>query len=90
MADTNTNPSDLSRTLRTRLAAGIVDFTFVKIDGSTRPATGTTVMALIPPAFRPPNSTTARRSPDDLITYFDLGVMAWRSCKTNNVQSIDN
>ena len=84
----NTTQSETSRTLRARLAAGIVSFTFTKIDGSTRPASGTTVLDLIPPAFRPIGS--GRRTPDDLITYFDLDRMAWRSCKAANVVSVDD
>lgn len=88
MAQPNTTPSETSRTLRARLAAGVVSFTFTKIDGTTRPASGTTVLALIPEAFRPIG--TGRRTPENLITYFDLDRMAWRSCKADLVVSIDD
>ena len=84
----NTNPSETSRTLRARLAAGIVSFTFEKLDGEIRPASGTTVLHLIPEAFRPIG--TGRRTPDNLVTYFDLDRMAWRSCKADRIVSIDD
>ena len=53
--------SDLARSLRARLAAGVVRFTFNKISGETRPASGTTCFDLIPDAFRP--KTEGRRTP---------------------------
>jgi hypothetical protein len=84
----NTIPSETSRTLRARLAAGIVSFTFTKIDGTTRPASGTTFIDLIPEAFRPIGA--GRRTPADLVTYFDLDRMAWRSCKADRIVSIDD
>jgi hypothetical protein len=88
MADTTANiASETSRTLRARLAGGTVKFTFLKLDGSTREATGTTDLSLVPLAFRP---TTDGRKPADLIVYFDLGVVAWRSCKADRVVSIDD
>ena len=89
MANTpNTTPSDLPRTLRTRLAGGIVSFTFTKLDGESRPASGTTVLDLIPEAFRPIGA--GRRTPENLVTYFDLDRMAWRSCKADRIVSIDD
>ena len=84
----NTTQSETSRTLRARLAAGIVSFTFEKIDGEVRPASGTTVLSLIPEAFRPIGA--GRRTPENLITYFDLDRMAWRSCKADRIVSIDD
>jgi hypothetical protein len=83
-----TQPSDLSRTLKTRLAGGMVAFTFTKLDGTPRPANGTTVIDLIPQAFRP-IGTGKPRNPD-LIAYFDTDCMAWRSCKADRIVSIDD
>jgi hypothetical protein len=83
----NNTASDLSRTLRARLAAGTVCFTFTKIDGTTRPASGTTCLSLIPDAFRP--KASGKRTPDNLVTYFDLDRMAWRSCRGDLIVSID-
>jgi hypothetical protein len=83
-----TQPSEISRTLRARLAAGVVSFTFTKIDGSTRPASGTTVLDLIPQAFQP--KASGKRTPENLVTYFDLDRMAWRSCRSDSIVSIDD
>jgi hypothetical protein len=80
--------SDTVRTLRARLAGGIVQFTFTKVNGETREAEGTTNLEIVPPAFRP--NGTGKRTPEDLIAYFDLGRMAWRSLRTENLVSIDD
>jgi len=80
--------SELARTLRARLASGVVQFTFNKIDGTPRPAEGTTNLDLIPDVFRP--KATGKRTPEDLIAYFDLGRMAWRSCRVDNLVSVDD
>ena len=74
--------------LRARLAAGIVQFTFRKIDGKERPATGTTVLDLIPPAFRPTGVAKPRNT--QTVTFFDLEKMAWRSCRSAEIISIDD
>lgn len=81
--------SDLHRTLRTRLAGGTVQFTFRKIDGTMRPATGTTVLDLIPADHRPKGIIVKPRS-EDIVTYYDLERMAWRSCRSAEVISIDD
>lgn len=80
--------SELARTLRARLAGGVVQFTFTKINGDQRPAEGTTCLDLIPEVFRP--KATGKRTPEDLIAYFDIGRMAWRSCRVDNLVSIDD
>lgn len=89
MTNPNTTTPILARTLRARLAAGIVQFKFTKVsDGQERPATGTTLLDLIPPAFRPIG--TSRRPSTDVVAYFDLDRMAWRSCRIDNLISIDD
>jgi hypothetical protein len=80
--------TETATVLRTRLAAGTVQFTFTKIDGSTRLASGTTCFDLIPEAYRP--KATGKRTPADLIAYFDLDRMAWRSCRVDHLVSIDD
>lgn len=80
--------SDLVRILRARLAGGTVQFTFRKISGETRPASGTTCFDLIPDAFRP--KTDGRRTTENLVVYFDLDRMAWRSLRSDNLVSIDD
>lgn len=82
------HPFNNETVLRARLAAGIVQFTFRKIDGEERPATGTTVLDLIPADHRP-KGTAKVRNPDT-ITYYDLERMAWRSCRADNLVSIDD
>jgi hypothetical protein len=80
--------SDLVRSLRARLAGGTVQFTFTKISGEARPASGTTCFDLIPDAFRP--KTDGKRTPENLVVYFDLDRMAWRSLRAENLVSIDD
>ena len=82
---TNTNTETV---LRDRLAAGTVQFTFRKIDGTMRPATGTTVLDLIPADHRPKGMVKPRNT--DTITFYDLEKMAWRSCRSKEVISIDD
>ena len=82
-------PFNKETILRARLASGIVQFTFRKINGDERPATGTTVLDLIPQAFRPPVNQTKPRNPK-IITFFDLEKMAWRSCRSAEIISIDD
>lgn len=79
---------EIATVLRTRLAGGTVQFTFNKIDGTSRPATGTTVLDLIPPAFRPVGTVKPRN--EAVVTFFDLEKMAWRSCRVENLVSIDD
>lgn len=86
---TPTTNDPLVRTVRARLAAGVVSFTFTKItDGQDRPASGTTLLSLIPPAFHPVAS--GRRPSADVVAYFDLDKMAWRSFRCENLKSIDD
>lgn len=89
MAQTSNNtPSDLARTLRARLAGGMVAFTFTKVDGSVRPANGTTAMSLIPEAFRPIGTGKPRNA--DIISFFDTDIMQWRCCKADRIVSVDD
>jgi hypothetical protein len=85
---TNANTTELATTLRTRLAGGTVQFTFTKINGEVREATGTTVLDLIPPAFRP--GATPKTRTTTAVAYFDFTCMAWRSYRPENLISIDD
>ena len=63
--------------LRTNLqGASPVHFTYFKLDGSTRMATGTLHESLIPEEMRPKDSSVNTGSN---LKYFDLGKNAWRS-----------
>lgn len=81
--------TDIVSLLRSRLASGSVQFTFRKIDGTMRPATGTTVLELIPADHRPKGIIIKPRN-EDIVTYYDLERMAWRSCRSAEVVSIDD
>ena len=87
-----TTPSETTRTLcadilRSRLQSGFVSFTYLKLDGTSRPANGTTSLALIPEAFRPIGGKPRNET---LVAYFDTDAMAWRSCKADRIVSIDD
>ena len=63
--------------LRTNLlGASPVHFTYFKLDGSTRMATGTLHESLIPEDLRPKDSSV---NVGDNLKYFDLDKNAWRS-----------
>jgi len=62
--------------LRKLLRKKIVNFEFIKIDGSVRPAKGTLMMKYIPPRDHPKG---IRPSSPKVATFFDLDKDAWRS-----------
>lgn len=84
----NSDMSTLETTLRKRLAGGMVQFTFIKVNGDERKATGTTVLDLIPPDHRPKGIAKPRNT--DTVTFYDLEKMAWRSCRSAEIVSIDD
>ena len=61
--------------LEERLTKGEVNFSYEKIDGSTRKARGTTNVDLIPEEWRPTGGSLAH----DGTAYFDLDIQEWRS-----------
>lgn len=62
--------------LRKLLRKKIVNFEFIKLDGSIRPAVGTTMMKYIPPRDHPKG---IRPSSPKVATFYDLDKDAWRS-----------
>ena len=66
--------------IRTKLAQGILNFAFIKKDGSVRIANGTTNLDLIPQEFHPKGNG---KSSDKVIAYFDTDKNAWRCLSIN-------
>lgn len=62
--------------LRTNLRAGVLEFAFVKKDGSLRLAKGTTQLEQIPSSSHP---TGAKASSPKQVSFFDLEKGEWRS-----------
>ena len=70
--------------LRKALNEGIVNFQFQKIDGTLRPARGTTCPDLVPA----PDTPKGARTPEQqaaynrcTVTFFDIDKKAWRSMR---------
>jgi hypothetical protein len=64
--------------LQWALCLGVVTFSYKKIDGSTRVATGTLDSV--------PATKGTRREPNyGLLTYFDLEKENWRSCRIDSL-----
>lgn len=69
-----TNLTEFSNMLR----EGIVDFEFVKKDGSVRQAKGTLVAEHIP-APKADSNSTPRKQNENVMVYFDMEKKAFRS-----------
>ena len=68
---------------RTKLATGIYRFSYIKLDGSIREATGTLNPDLIPAENHPKNS--GKTIPNyETFAYYDLDAAAWRSFRLDN------
>lgn len=72
--------------LRKGLKNGVVNFTYMKKDGSIRHATGTTRLDSIPVEDHPKGTG---RQADGVVNYFDLEKSEWRSFREENLVSID-
>lgn len=62
--------------LNKMLHAGIVEFEFIKKDGSVRQAKGTLLTEHLP---APKADATPRKKNDDVLVYFDLDKKSFRS-----------
>lgn len=71
--------------LKARMADGIVEFRFRKVDGSTREAYGTLKASLLPPV----NGTESRKKSDTVQVYYDTEKSAWRSFKKANLVTLE-
>jgi hypothetical protein len=65
--------------LKNLLKEGVVEFSFIKKDGSRRDAIGTTNLSSIPAESHPQG---VRESSDKVVTFFDLEKREWRSVST--------
>lgn len=68
------------------LHEGIVNFTYIKKDGSTREAKGTLQQKFITVSS---SITNTRSKPDNIIAYWDLDKNGWRSFITDNLQKFE-
>ncbi len=74
------------------LRSGLCTFTYEKLDGEVRVATGTLMSEMIPEEFQPktrvgnpsPNGTVET----DLVKYFDFGAKGWRSFRAENLKTL--
>ena len=62
--------------LKAMLQNGIVNFEFIKKDGTTRQAKGTLLTEYLP---APKTDGTSRKPSDNVLVYFDLDKNAFRS-----------
>lgn len=69
-----------------------VSFSFTKKDGTLRIVEKATAnLALIPESDRPSGNrdqTKKKENNPDLISFYDFGVSAWRSCQANQLVEI--
>lgn len=70
-------------TLNEALELDIVTFTFTKTMGSSRIASATRNLNLIPERFHPKG--TGRATPEGVLKFFDWGKQQWRSCRENTI-----
>lgn len=70
-------------TLLEALELDIVTFSFTKTMGSSRIATGTRNLNLIPERFHPKG--TGRASNPAILTFFDWNKQQWRSCRKDSI-----
>jgi len=76
--------------LRSALHEGIVIFQFQKIDGSLRPARGTTCPDLVPTSDVPKGvRTPAQQAAFErrTVTFYDIDKKAWRSMRIDAIWS---
>ena len=65
--------------LKQMLREGVVEFEYIKKDGTTRIATGTTKLELFEDSPNYKESNGRRSVSDDIVTYWDLNKDGWRS-----------
>lgn len=70
--------------IKHQLSEGLLNFAFIKKDGSVRVANGTTNLDLIPQEFHPKGTS---KSSDKVIAYFDTDKNSWR-CLSSNTEFV--
>lgn len=76
--------NDKNLTLYDALELDIVTFTFTKTMGSSRIASGTRNLILIPKSAHP-KGTGSRAPNPDILVFFDWHKQQWRSCKKSSI-----
>jgi hypothetical protein len=79
---------ELIKTLRNRMQNGTVRFSYTKLDGTLRTATGTTKLEMIPEEYHPKDA--GMNTPEVIQRYFDIDKNGWRSFTKTNLVSIDD
>lgn len=79
---------ELIKTLIERMQNGSVKFSYTKLDGTLRTATGTTKLEMIPEEYHPKD--TGMNTPEAVQRYFDIDKNGWRSFTKTNLVSIDD
>jgi len=78
--------------LRKALHEGIVIFQFQKIDGTLRPARGTTCPDIVPTDDAPKHVRTALQQAayrTKTVAFYDIDRKAWRSMRIDTIWSYD-
>jgi hypothetical protein len=65
--------------LKAAMQEGVVEFSFMKKDGTIRVANGTTKLELIPEENHPVMDSPTRKKNDEQVCYYDVDKDAWRS-----------
>lgn len=65
-----------------------VDFTFKKKDGTLREAKGTTEISILENNYAVP-SGTGNVTPIDVVKFFDIDKLEWRSARIESITSIN-
>ena len=83
------NANDLVEQLVEKLKNSVVTFTYQKVNGEFRDATGTLNMDEIPEDMHPKNTdNTSNTSNDNILKYFDVYKQSWRSFRKDNLIKI--
>ena len=79
--------NELATALHTLLAHNVVSFTYRKVNGEIRNATGTRNLALV--ETQTGISVPTPKGKEQPNSYYDINVMGWRSYEPENLISID-
>ena len=74
--------------IKNLLHSGICKLTYTKIDGTTRRATGTLHLGLIPQESLPKIKDHQPEYSEDIIRYYDIDSQGWRSFIVLNLEII--
>lgn len=78
---------EMASLLRRKLSEGVVEFKFLKADGTIRYAVGTTNMDYVSNK-NVPKSMNTQQEESSVVKFYDTEKSAWRSCKVENLIEI--